>query len=186
MSATASFSHGIAGRYATALFELAKETKKLSAVEKDLASLGATIEGSSALQDVIASPVHTREEQGGVMAAVAKKLKLSPNVANTIALMASKRRLFALPAMIASVSALIAEEKGEVTADVTSAKKLTAAQSKKLAETLKKKFGKDITISATVDESIIGGLVVRVGSQMIDTSIATKLSKLQNAMKEVG
>jgi len=139
LSATASFSHGIAGRYATALFELAKESKKLAAVEKDLAALDATLDASDDLRDLIASPVHTRAEQGNVMAQVAKKLKLSPNVTNTIALMAAKRRLFALPAMIASVKALIAAEKGEVTADVTSAKKLSAAQSKKLTETLGKK-----------------------------------------------
>lgn len=105
---------------------------------------------------------------------------------NVLALMASKRRLFVLPQMINRLRDQIAEEKGEVTAEVVSAVKLTAAQSKELASTLKAKVGKDVKINATVDESLIGGLVVKVGSKMIDTSIRSKLNSLQNAMKEVG
>ena len=186
MSQTDSFSHGIAGRYATAVFDLAKESKGLPAVEKDLNALDDALRESADLRALITSPVYSRDEQGTAMAAVAKKMKLGKVVSNTIALMASKRRLFALPAMIGSVKALIAREKGEVTAEVVSAKALTKTQSDKLAKTLKAKFGKDIRINATVDESIIGGLVVKVGSKMIDSSIASKLSKLQNSMKEVG
>lgn len=186
MSGTASFSHGIAGRYATALFEIAKEAKKLPAVEKDLDTVEAALNESADLRELIANPVYTRAEQGAVMAEVAAKMGLGAELANTIGVMASKRRLFALPAMIASVKSLIADEKGEVTAEVTSAKALTKAQSDKLAASLKKTFGKDIVINAAVDESIIGGLIVKVGSKMIDTSIKSKLSNLQNAMKEVG
>ena len=186
VSQTDSFSHGIAGRYATAVFDLAKESKGLPAVEKDLNALDDALRESADLRALITSPVYSRDEQGTAMAAVAKKMKLGKVVSNTIALMASKRRLFALPAMIGSVKALIAREKGEVTAEVVSAKALTKTQSDKLAKTLKAKFGKDIRINATVDESIIGGLVVKVGSKMIDSSIASKLSKLQNSMKEVG
>ena len=186
MSGTASFSHGIAGRYATALFEIAKEAKKLPAVEKDLIALDEAISGSSDLQNLITSPIYTRDEQGAVMAEVAKKMKLGKELANTVGLMAAKRRLFAVPGMISSVKALIADEKGEVTAEVTSAKALTKAQETKLAASLKKSFEKDIVIHATVDESLIGGLIVKVGSKMIDTSIKSKLSNLQNAMKEVG
>jgi len=186
LSGTASFSHGIAGRYATALFEIAKEAKKLPAVEKDLTALAKAFDDSTDLHDLISNPVYTRAEQGAAIAGVAKKMKLGPQVTNTIGLMASKRRLFTLPAMISSVQSLIAEEKGEVVAEVTSAKALTKTQSDKLAASLKKKFGKDIVIHAAVDESIIGGLIVKVGSKMIDTSIKSKLSNLQNAMKEVG
>ena len=186
MSQTDSFSYGIAGRYATAVFELAKEGKDLAAVEKDLSALDAALTDSADLRELIASPVYSRDQQAAAMAAVAKKMKLGATVSNTIALMASKRRLFALPQMIGSVKALIAREKGEVTAEVVSAKALTKAQTDKLAKTLKSKFGKDIRINATVDESIIGGLIVKVGSKMIDSSIASKLSKLQNTMKEVG
>ena len=186
MSDTASFSHGIAGRYATALFEIARSDKALDSLESDLNALDDALSESADLRSLIASPVHSREEQGTAMAAVAQKMGLSTLVSNTIGLMASRRRLFVLPALVSSVKALIAEEKGEVTADVTSAKVLTKTQSDKLAAQLKKAFGSDIVINATVDDSIIGGLVVKVGSKMIDTSIASKLSNLQNAMKEVG
>ncbi len=186
MSGNQSFSHGIAGRYATALFEIAKEGKKLPAVEKSLNALEAALNESAELQDLISNPVYSRDEQGAAMAEISKKMKLGTEVSNTIGVMAAKRRLFALPALIASVKSLIATEKGEVTAEVTSAKALTKTQSDKLAKSLKSTFGKDIVINATVDESIIGGLIVKVGSKMIDTSIRSKLSNLQNAMKEVG
>ena len=100
--------------------------------------------------------------------------------------MASKRRLFVVPQLLAQLSAMIAEAKGEVTADVTSASALSDAQLSQLADTLKTKFGKDVKIESAVDESLIGGLIVKVGSKMIDTSIRSKLASLQNAMKEVG
>ena len=186
MSGNASFRHGIAGRYATALFDLAKEERALDAVEKDVDALDTALAESSELQSLIASPVYSREEQAGAMAAIATKMGLTPTVAKTIGLMASKRRLFALPALIAAVKALIAIERDELTAEVTSAASLTKAQSDKLASTLKSSFGKDIKINATVDESIIGGLIVKVGSKMIDNSIASRLANLQKAMKEVG
>jgi len=186
VSGNASFSHGIAGRYATALFEIAKEDKAIATVEKDLDALDAALSDSADLQSLIASPIYSREEQAGAMAALGKKMKLSKSVTNTIGLMASKRRLFALPAFVASVKSLIAAERDEIMAEVTSAKALTKTQSDKLAATLKKRFGKDIKINATVDESIIGGLIVKVGSKMIDSSIASRLANLQKAMKEVG
>ena len=100
--------------------------------------------------------------------------------------LASKRRLFVMPQLLAVLQERLAEERGEVTAEVTTAKKLTKAQADKLAKTLKAQVGKTITIKETVDESIIGGLIVKVGSKMIDTSIASKLNALQNTMKEVG
>jgi F-type H+-transporting ATPase subunit delta len=113
-------------------------------------------------------------------------MKLSAIVTNTLALMASNRRLFTLPQLISALRDRIAEEKGEVTAEVVSAKALTKTQADKLAKTLKAQIGKTVKINATVDESLIGGLIVKVGSKMIDTSIASKLSALQNTMKEVG
>ena len=184
MSAQGSFSHGIAGRYATALFEIAKESNALDAVEKDLTALGDAIDTSDDLKALITSPVYTREEQAGAMSAIASKMGMSATVANTIGLMASKRRLFALPSMISSVQALIADERGELTADVTAAKPLTDTQTDKLAATLKDRFGKDMKINVTVDESIIGGLIVKVGSKMIDSSIASRLAALNKTMRE--
>ncbi len=120
------------------------------------------------------------------MAALSKEMGLGAEVANTVALMASKRRLAVLPSVIAGVHALAAEARGEVSADVVAAKALTKTQQEKLAKALKASVGKDVTINMSVDESIIGGLIVKMGSKMIDTSIASKLSNLQNAMKEVG
>ena len=186
MSEPVSISTGIAERYATAVFELAKEGKKLKALETDVDALDAALAESADFRDLIASPLHSRAVQGQAIAAIAKKMKLSPVVTNTLNLMAAKRRLFVLPQLVSSLHAALAEEKGEVTAEVTAAKKLTKAQSDKLAKTLKASVGKDVKIKTAVDESLIGGLIVKVGSKMIDTSIRSKLSALQNSMKEVG
>ena len=186
MSEGASISSGIAGRYATAVFEIAKEDKKLKQLEKDVTALESALEASAELRDLVSSPIYSREEMGQAITAVGNKMKLTPTMSNTLALMATKRRLFVLPQLIDGLKGLIADEKGEVTAEVTSAKKLTKAQSDKLAKTLKAQAGKDVKINAIVDESIIGGLIVKLGSKMIDTSIRSKLNALQNTMKEVG
>lgn len=186
VSEPVSISTGIALRYATAVFDLAKEGKKIKAIETDLAALSGVMADSGDFNALIHSPIYTRDEQGVAITAIAKKMKLSPIMANTLALMATKRRLFVVPQLVASLRALIADDKGEVTADVASAKALTKGQADALAKTLKAQMGKDVTINATVDESLIGGLVVKVGSKMIDTSIRSKLNSLQNAMKEVG
>jgi F-type H+-transporting ATPase subunit delta len=186
VSEPASISLGIATRYATALFELAKEGGALMALEADIAALSEALSISPDLRAAIASPVVSREDQGAVIKAVGAKLGVSDLMANTLALMAEKRRLFVLPQLLANLADQIAAEKGEVTAEVTAARALTAAQSKKLAETLKARVGKTVKLKTTVDETLIGGLVVKLGSTMIDTSIKAKLAALQNAMKEVG
>jgi F-type H+-transporting ATPase subunit delta len=186
VSEPASISAGIAARYATAVFDLSKEAKSLKALEADVDALDAALTASADLRTVITSPVISRTEQAAAIGAVAAKMGLSPTVANTLALLAQNRRLFVLPHLLADLRLRIAEEKGEVTAEVASASKLTAAQAKQLAETLKASVGKTVKLNATVDESLIGGLVVKVGSKMIDTSIRSKLASLQNAMKEVG
>jgi F-type H+-transporting ATPase subunit delta len=186
VSESASISTGIAARYASAVFEIAKEGNDLGVLEKDVDALNAALDASADLRDLISSPVYSREAQGNAIAAVAEKMGLSGTVINTLKLMASKRRLFVLPQLITALRGLIADEKGEVTADVRAATALTAEQEKALAETLKGAVGKDIKMNITVDESLIGGLIVRVGSKMIDTSIRSKLMSLQNTMKEVG
>jgi F-type H+-transporting ATPase subunit delta len=186
VSEPASISLGIAARYASALFDLAKEGGALKALEADTTALTETLAASAELRGVIASPVVTREDQGKVIGAIAAKLGLSTLMSNTLALMSDKRRLFVLPQLMAQLADRIAEEKGEVTAEVTAARALSAAQSKKLAETLKATVGKTVKLKTTVDESLIGGLVVKLGSTMIDTSVKAKLAALQNAMKEVG
>ena len=186
VSEPVSISSGIAGRYATAVFELAREAKGLTALEKDVEALDAALAASADLRTVISSPVYTRDDQGRAIAAIAAKMGLSQVLTGTLGLMAQNRRLFVLPQLLSALRDMIAAEKGEVTAEVWSAQPLTAAQSKDLAASLKKTVGKTVKLKAAVDDSLIGGLIVKVGSKMIDTSIRSKLASLQNAMKEVG
>lgn len=186
MSEPTSISTGIAERYATAIFELAKDDNALSQLEADFDAL-ATAEAESAdLHDMITSPIYSREEQAAGITAIADKMGLGPTVKNALALMASKRRLFVLPQVAQQLREMIAEEKGEVTADVVSATALTQEQSDKLVASLSQSVGKTVKLNSTVDETLIGGLVVKVGSTMIDTSVRSKLAALQNTMKEVG
>lgn len=186
MSESASISTGIAARYATALFELAKEADGLAGLEQDVDALDGAIKSSADFRDLIQSPIYSREAQGNAVAAIAEKMGVSAMVANTLKLMASKRRLFVLPQLVAALRDRIADEKGEVTADVRAATELSGEQEDALAATLKSSVGKDVKMNITVDESLIGGLIVKVGSKMIDTSIRSKLMSLQNTMKEVG
>ena len=186
VSEPASISTGIAARYATAVYDLAKDDKAVGTLEGDIDILSAAIADSADFNALIHSPIYSREEQAAAITAIAKKAGLSALMTNTLALMADKRRLFVVPQLLQALRAIIAEDKGELTAEVTSAKALTKAQSDKLAKTLKARMGKDVSITASVDESLIGGLIVRVGSKMIDTSIRSRLASLQNAMKEVG
>lgn len=173
-------------RYATAVFELAREDKALETLEKDVDALDAAIEESTDFVDLIRSPVYSRDAQEAAIGAIADKMGLSALLGNTLRLMASKRRLFVVPQLLTALREQIALEKGEVSADVTSAVALSAAQKKKLTETLRERVGSDIKLNTRVDEALIGGLVVTVGSKMIDTSIRSKLAALQNTMKEVG
>ena len=149
MSEPASISLNIASRYAQALFEIAKDEKGLATLEADTDALGAALLASPELAGMIASPVVTREDQSRAMAAVVAAMGLSSAMANTIALMASKRRLFVLPQLVANLRARIAIEKGEVTAEVTSAAALSPAQATALVEALKAKVGKDVKLNTT-------------------------------------
>ncbi|MFK7752653.1 MAG: F0F1 ATP synthase subunit delta [Sedimentitalea sp.] len=186
MSEPASISAGIAGRYATAIFEIAQEGNALDGLETGINDLSAALADSADLRTLIQSPMISRSDQGAAITAIAEKMALAPVLKNTLALMAEKRRLFVVPQLVSALRTLLAEARNEVTADVISAKALTKAQTEKLAASLTKNAGKTVTINATVDESLIGGLVVKVGSKMIDTSVRSKLNSLQNAMKEVG
>lgn len=186
MSEPASISAGIAARYATAIFEIAKENNDLAGLETSLNDLAAALGESADLRTLISSPLISREDQEAAITAISDKMGLADVLRKSLGLMAQKRRLFVTPQLIAALRALLADERNEVTAEVASAKALTKAQTEKLAATLTTRVGKTVTINATVDESLIGGLVVKVGSKMIDTSIRSKLDSLQNAMKEVG
>ncbi|MGY6697938.1 MAG: F0F1 ATP synthase subunit delta [Roseinatronobacter sp.] len=186
MSEPASISSGIAKRYATAVFELSKETNSLESLEADVDALDGALTDSADLRTLITSPVYSRDQVTSAITAVSQKMNLSQTMSGTLGLMASKRRLFALPQVLSALRDLIAEEKGEMTAEITSANALSPEQEAELVRVLKERVGKEIKLKSTVDESLIGGLVIKVGSQMIDTSIRAQLAALKNSMKEVG
>ena len=186
MSADASGRSSLAERYASALFELADEGKQLDGVAGDLGSLRKALDESADLKRLINSPILGRDVQGKAMAAIAQALKLAPLTSNFISLVASKGRLAALPAMINAFLAELSRRRGETTADVVSATPLSEQQQAKLAEVLRGMVGSKVTINARVDRDILGGLIVKVGSRMFDSSIRTKLQRLQLAMKGVG
>jgi len=186
VSEPASISSGIANRYATAAFDLAREAGALPALDRDIADLQAALDGSDDLRRLIASPVVPRPQAEGAIVALAEAMKLSPTLRGTLGLMARNRRLFALPQLLAELRRLSAEARGEVTAEVTTATVLTKAQADKLAAAIQSRIGKTVKLNVAVDERLIGGLIVKVGSKMIDTSIRSRLAALQNSMKEVG
>lgn len=186
MANNASISANIAGRYAQAVFDLVREEGAVDALAGQVESLGTALKDSADLRTLINSPLISRGEQEAAIGAVASRMGLSPVLANTLRLMAQNRRLFALPQLVARLSALIAEARGEVTAEVVSAAPLTAEQARRLTETLAAKSGKTVKLDTRVDEGLIGGMIVKLGSQMIDSSIRSKLASLQNVMKEVG
>lgn len=174
----------MAGRYATALFELAEGANSLDATASDLANVSALINESDDLRRLVLSPVFSADEQGRAIAAVLERAGIKGLVASFIGLVIHNRRLFALPDMIRGFNAMLAVKRGELTADVTSAHALNDAQIQSLKASLKSATGRDVQINATVDASLLGGLVVKVGSRMIDSSLKTKLNSLKLAMKE--
>jgi F-type H+-transporting ATPase subunit delta len=177
---------GLAARYAAALFELADEKKQLDEVAADLASLKKAIAESGDLTRLIRSPVLSRAEQSRALAAVLEKAGMSELVRRFVGLVAQNRRLFVLPDMIDAYLSQLAERRGEVTAEVVSAHPLSDAQRDAVAQALRKAVGGKVAVDARVDPALIGGLVVKVGSRLIDSSLRTKLQRLQHAMKGVG
>ncbi|QBK32050.1 F0F1 ATP synthase subunit delta [Roseitalea porphyridii] len=176
----------VADRYARSLHELAAEAGKVDAVEAALGDFETLISESAELKRLIESPVFSADEQAAAMDAILAKAKMEPLASNFMHVVAGNRRLFALPAMIRAFRDIAARERGEATAEVTSAAELNATQEKQLKATLKEVAGKDVKLSVTVDPSILGGLIVKLGSRQIDTSLKTKLSSLKLALKEVG
>ncbi len=174
---------GLAGRYATALFELASEAKVLDTVAADLSRLSALVHGSIDLARLVNSPVFSRDEQRRAMDAVLARLDVNVLTRNFIGLLAQKRRLFALPGIVASFEALLAQLRGELTADVISAQPLKPQQRQAIQATLKDALQRDVRISERVDASLLGGMIVKVGSRQIDSSLKTKLVRLERAMK---
>lgn len=177
---------GLAARYAAALFELADEAKQLDSVAADLKTVKAMIEESADLRRLVRSPVLTRAEQGKAVAAVLQQAGISDLVRRFVALVAENRRLFALVDMIDAYLGELARRRGEVTATVTSAVPLSDAQTAAVTDALKRAVGGKVAVDLKTDASLIGGLVVKVGSRMIDSSLKSKLQRLQLVMKGVG
>jgi F-type H+-transporting ATPase subunit delta len=173
----------LAGRYAVALFELAREQEALDAVAADFGGLDAMLEQNADLRRLIRSPVISREEQGRAIVALAGRAGFHRLTGQFLGLLAHKRRLFALPQVAAVYLAMLGEHKGEVSAELTSAVALSAAQLEAVKHRLAAAIGQTVTVATAVDPNILGGLVVRVGSRMIDASLRTKLQRLELAMK---
>ncbi|MCE6076064.1 F0F1 ATP synthase subunit delta [Agrobacterium vitis] len=176
----------VAERYASSLFELAREADSVDAVAGDLNRFQAMIDESVDLQRLVTSPAFTSEQQASAIAALCDKAEIGGLVGNFLKLVTANRRLFAVPGMIAAFRMIAARHRGELAADVTSAHALTPAQETELKEALKSATGKTVTMFVTVDPSLLGGLIVKIGSRQIDTSLRTKLSTLKLALKEVG
>ncbi|GHF20332.1 ATP synthase subunit delta [Kordiimonas sediminis] len=185
MASHKSIVSGISGRYAVALFELALESKALEAVETDLAKLDALLGESEEFKTLVTSPLFSSEEQEKGTQAVAKAAELSDLTCKFLGVLAANRRLNTLKSSIADYFKLLSFQRGEVSASVVSAKKLTKKQLEDLTKTLKSAVGRDVAITADVDESLLGGLTVKLGSQMVDSSLKTKLDNLAIAMKGV-
>jgi len=177
---------GMPGRYASALFELAGETGAREDVEQDLGRFEALLDGSADLLSLVRSPAYSADEQVRAVSAVLDKAGISGLARNFICLVASNRRLFAVADMIKGYRALMAHARGEVSAEVISASELTQKQIEALRGSLKQAVGSDVRIDTRVDETLLGGLIVKVGSRMVDSSLKTKLDTLRIAMKEVG
>ena len=173
----------LAGRYALALFELAQGGNALSAVEASMATLGDALTQSADLKALVSSPVVSRAQAGQAIAGVAASLKIDPLTSNLLGVLAQNRRLGELANVVRSFSALAASHRGEATADVTSAHPLSADQVTALKAQLQSRLGRDVAVNLSVDPAILGGLVVKVGSRLVDSSIRTRLNTLAAAMK---
>ncbi|MBV8889230.1 MAG: F0F1 ATP synthase subunit delta [Alphaproteobacteria bacterium] len=177
---------GLAERYAAALFDLADERRAFDAVAGDLVQLRTMLRESADLARLVRSPVLSRAAQGQAVGLIAERAGLGQLTRDFLAVVARNRRLFAVPAMIEAYLAKLAERRGEVTAEVTAAQPLSEAQRDALSEQLRRAVGRRVTVDIKVDAGLIGGMIVRLGSRMIDASVRSQLQRLQLAMKQAG
>lgn len=186
MTTTTKGSSGLAQRYAAALFELAEGEKSLDRIAGELRLLAGMIDESDDLKRLIRSPVISRDDQQRGMTGVLEAAGIGPLVQKFTGLVARNRRLFALPDMIAAYQRMMADRRGETNAEVVAAKALSPAQMSAIQAILKKAVGTEVTLTSRVDPQLLGGLVVKVGSRMVDFSLSTKLKRLSLAMKGIG
>jgi F-type H+-transporting ATPase subunit delta len=173
----------LAGRYASALFDLARDQRQIEAVGNSLDALNQALADSKDFSELVASPLVSREEAGKAFAALAPQLGLDPITTNFVGVLARNGRKGALRNVIRAFRRLSAEHRGETSADVITARPLKDDQLAQLKQQLRARAGRDVTIDAQVDPAILGGIVVKLGSQQIDASIRTKLNRLASAMK---
>jgi F-type H+-transporting ATPase subunit delta len=174
----------MAGRYATALFELARESNAIEQVQAEFAAFEALVASSPDLARLVRSPVFSADEQARALAAVLERAGIRGIAANFLRVVAGNRRLFAVAEIIRGFNALVAQHKGEVTAQVTVAEPLNDARMSEIRDALRQVTGKDVQVDVNIDPSIIGGLKVKLGSRMVDGSLRTKLNSIKFAMKE--
>ena len=174
---------GLAGRYATAVFELAQDAKAVDAVAADFAALRGAIHASPDLARLVRSPAFSREDQARALKPILEKMGVSPLALKFLLLLTAKRRLFALEGIIAVYNRKVARLKGEVEAEITSARPLSASETEDLKRVLKAQLGREPRLQTRVDPALLGGLVVKLGSRMIDSSIRTKLNGIRAAMR---
>lgn len=186
MSADKALVTGIAGRYAVALYDLAQEGGLLEEVEGDLEKVAALLEQSDEFSGLVGSPLLSRAQQAAALETVADHLELGVLARKFLGVLAANRRLGHLAQAIAGFRKLLAHQRGEVTAEVISAQPLSDAQNDALKASLKAAVGREVTFDKHVDESLLGGLVIKIGSRMVDSSLKTKLQNLKVSMKEVG
>jgi F-type H+-transporting ATPase subunit delta len=177
---------GLAERYAAALFDIADERRMLDEVASDLRQLRTMLAESVDLLRLVRSPILTRGEQGKAVSALVERAGFAPLVRDFLAVVAKNRRLFAIPAMIEAYLAKLAERRGEVTAEVVAAQPLSEAQLALLSDQLRRSVGRRVSVEPRVDPGLIGGMIVKVGSRMVDGSLKSKLQRLQLAMKGIG
>lgn len=182
MPSTATAS-GLATRYATALFDLAKQKNEVDQVNDDLQGLSDALDESPELKRLIESPVLARDEQENGILSVAEQAGVRELTGNFLGTLARNRRLYVLPGAIRAFQDLVAQSRGEVTAEVTSAQELTAEQERSVREAAKRFAGRDVNLRTNVDPSLLGGLVVKVGSRMLDVSLKSKLQQLEQSMR---
>jgi F-type H+-transporting ATPase subunit delta len=176
----------VAERYSNALFELALDGNQLAAVETDLGNFTSLLRDSADLKRLVTSPVFSAEEQTRAISSILERAGIGGLVGNLIKVAAGNRRLFVVPEVITAFRQRVARHRGEVSAEVTSAEPLSAKHLAALKDALKASLGKEVALEASVDPALIGGLIVKVGSRMLDGSLRTKLNSLKLAMKEVG
>jgi F-type H+-transporting ATPase subunit delta len=185
MSETLSLTSGVAGRYATALFSLFKEEEQLKLLQKDIEKISELHAKSEDFRRLISSPIYKREEQVRALGALGKKLNLQKKSENLLQVMASKGRIYLVLQLVRDVTALLENERNEIRVEVISAESISNDQKDKLEKTFSKILDQKARMNLSWDKSLIGGMIVKIGSRMIDTTIKSKLTKLQNIMKEV-